>query len=104
MPLHDDENNDKTVRLTWRPYANLSAASEAVTTDITFHVVLRRKTLFYLTNIILPIMIISFLSVFMFHLPAESKVQNYYRVTCLTKQNLGRKNASVKAVYKSRKG
>ena len=33
------------------------------------------KTLFYLTNIILPIMIISFLSVFMFHLPAESKVK-----------------------------
>ena len=33
------------------------------------------KTLFYLTNIILPIMIISFLSVFMFHLPAESKVR-----------------------------
>ena len=61
----------------WRPYANLSAASSAVTTDITFHVVLRRKTLFYLTNIILPIMIISFLSVFMFHLPAESKVQTF---------------------------
>ena len=73
-PLLLDEDNDSNVRLSWRPYRNLSAAAEAVTTDITFHVVLRRKTLFYLTNIILPIMIISFLSVFMFHLPAESKV------------------------------
>ena len=72
-PLVLDEDNDN-VRLSWRPYRNLSAAAEAVTTDITFHVVLRRKTLFYLTNIILPIMIISFLSVFMFHLPADSKV------------------------------
>ena len=69
------EDYGRSVRLSWRPYANMSAATDDLTTDITFYVVLRRKTLFYLTNIILPIMIISFLSVFMFHLPAESKVK-----------------------------
>ena len=39
----EDPNNNGTARLSWRPYANLSAAAEAVATDITFHVVLRRK-------------------------------------------------------------
>ncbi len=41
-------------------------------TDITFYIVIRRKTLFYTVNLILPTVLISFLCVLVFYLPAEA--------------------------------
>ena len=40
--------------------------------DITFHIRIRRKTLFYTVNLILPTVLISFLCVLVFYLPAEA--------------------------------
>ncbi|XP_076314010.1 acetylcholine receptor subunit alpha-like 1 [Tachypleus tridentatus] len=40
--------------------------------DITFNITLRRKTLFYTVNLIIPCVAISFLSVVVFYLPSES--------------------------------
>jgi len=40
--------------------------------DITFHITIRRKTLFYTVNLILPTVLISFLCVLVFYLPAEA--------------------------------
>lgn len=46
--------------------------------DITFNVTLRRKTLFYTTNLILPCVVMSLLSILVFYLPSDSneKVSN----------------------------
>lgn len=46
--------------------------------DITFNITMRRKTLFYTVNIIIPCMGISFLTVLTFYLPSDSgeKVRN----------------------------
>lgn len=41
-------------------------------TDITFYITIRRKTLFYTVNLILPTVLISFLCVLVFYLPAEA--------------------------------
>ncbi|CAG7723103.1 unnamed protein product [Allacma fusca] len=41
-------------------------------TDITFFITIRRKTLFYTVNLILPTVLISFLCVLVFYLPAEA--------------------------------
>ena len=40
--------------------------------DITFNVTMRRKTLFYTVNLIIPCMGISFLTVLVFYLPSDS--------------------------------
>lgn len=40
--------------------------------DITFNVTLRRKTLFYTVNLIIPCILISALSVLVFYLPSDS--------------------------------
>ncbi|KAM7311621.1 acetylcholine receptor subunit alpha-like 1 [Ixodes scapularis] len=40
--------------------------------DITFNITLRRKTLFYTVNLIIPCVAISFLSVLVFYLPSDS--------------------------------
>ena len=47
--------------------------------DITFNITMRRKTLFYTVNLIIPCMGISFLTVLTFYLPSDSgeKVINY---------------------------
>ena len=42
------------------------------TMDITFYITMRRKTLFYTVNLILPTVLISFLCVLVFYLPAEA--------------------------------
>ncbi|KAK2716449.1 acetylcholine receptor subunit beta-like 1 [Artemia franciscana] len=41
-------------------------------TDLTFYITIRRKTLFYTVNLILPTVLISFLCVLVFYLPAEA--------------------------------
>lgn len=41
-------------------------------TDISFHIKIRRKTLFYTVNLILPTLLISFLCILVFYLPAEA--------------------------------
>ena len=45
--------------------------------DITFNITMRRKTLFYTVNLIIPCMGISFLTILVFYLPSDSgeKVQ-----------------------------
>lgn len=40
--------------------------------DITFNITMRRKTLFYTVNLIVPCMAISFLTILVFYLPSES--------------------------------
>ncbi|KAG1687026.1 Acetylcholine receptor subunit alpha-like [Nymphon striatum] len=40
--------------------------------DITFNITMRRKTLFYTVNLIIPCMAISFLTILVFYLPSES--------------------------------
>lgn len=45
---------------------------EAPFVDITYYISLRRKTLFYTVNLIIPCIGISFLTVFVFYLPANS--------------------------------
>jgi hypothetical protein len=49
--------------------------------DITFNITMRRKTLFYTVNIIIPCMGISFLTVLTFYLPSDSgeKVSSRHR-------------------------
>ncbi|PBC27261.1 Acetylcholine receptor subunit alpha [Apis cerana cerana] len=44
--------------------------------DITFNITMRRKTLFYTVNIIIPCMGISFLTVLTFYLPSDSGEKN----------------------------
>ncbi|CAF1148491.1 unnamed protein product [Didymodactylos carnosus] len=41
--------------------------------DITYQIVLRRKTLFYTVNLIIPCVSISLLTIFVFYLPSESR-------------------------------
>lgn len=51
--------------------------------DITFNITMRRKTLFYTVNLIIPCMGISFLTVLVFYLPSDSgeKVRETYNLT-----------------------
>jgi hypothetical protein len=54
--------------------------------DITFNITMRRKTLFYTVNLIIPCMGISFLTVLVFYLPSDSgekvKIQLLSKNTC----------------------
>ena len=49
-----------------------SEEEEKLLTDITFILTMRRKTLFYTVNLIIPCVGISFLTVLVFYLPADS--------------------------------
>lgn len=49
-----------------------SVGNNPTETDITFFITIRRKTLFYTVNLILPTVLISFLCVLVFYLPAEA--------------------------------
>ena len=51
---------------------NASSPNMPTETDITFYITIRRKTLFYTVNLILPTVLISFLCVLVFYLPAEA--------------------------------
>ncbi|XP_075215940.1 nicotinic acetylcholine receptor beta1 [Lycorma delicatula] len=53
-------------------YLNIYQGNEPTETDITFYIIIRRKTLFYTVNLILPTVLISFLCVLVFYLPAEA--------------------------------
>ena len=53
-------------------YLNVHNDSQPIETDITFYITIRRKTLFYTVNLILPTVLISFLCVLVFYLPAEA--------------------------------
>ena len=56
--------------------------------DITFNITMRRKTLFYTVNLIIPCMGISFLTVLVFYLPSDSgekvpTLHSYQPPSCL---------------------
>ena len=53
-------------------FLNIYNDSHPTETDITFYITIRRKTLFYTVNLILPTVLISFLCVLVFYLPAEA--------------------------------
>ncbi|KAG8042138.1 hypothetical protein G9C98_000129, partial [Cotesia typhae] len=53
-------------------YLNTYQGDFPTETDITFYIIIRRKTLFYTVNLILPTVLISFLCVLVFYLPAEA--------------------------------
>ena len=53
-------------------YLNTYKGTFPTETDITFYIIIRRKTLFYTVNLILPTVLISFLCVLVFYLPAEA--------------------------------
>ena len=53
-------------------FLNIYNESKPTETDITFYITIRRKTLFYTVNLILPTVLISFLCVLVFYLPAEA--------------------------------
>ena len=63
-------------------YLNVFNDSTPTETDITFYITIRRKTLFYTVNLILPTVLISFLCVLVFYLPAE--VCAIYTLNCKT--------------------
>ena len=51
-------------------------------TDITFKLTMRRKTLFYTVNLIVPCVALTFLTVLVFYLPSDSgeKVTNSVKI------------------------
>ncbi|KAH9376505.1 hypothetical protein HPB48_006590 [Haemaphysalis longicornis] len=51
---------------------NNSKQQRPTETDISFYITIRRKTLFYTVNLILPTVLISFLCILVFYLPAEA--------------------------------
>ncbi|KAG8199964.1 hypothetical protein JTE90_006209 [Oedothorax gibbosus] len=51
---------------------NQSKNGQPTETDISFYITIRRKTLFYTVNLILPTVLISFLCILVFYLPAEA--------------------------------
>ncbi|RWS30485.1 acetylcholine receptor subunit beta-like 1, partial [Leptotrombidium deliense] len=51
---------------------NNSKYNKPTETDITYTIKIRRKTLFYTVNLILPTLLISFLCILVFYLPAEA--------------------------------
>ncbi|RWS15337.1 beta-1 subunit of nicotinic acetylcholine receptor-like protein [Dinothrombium tinctorium] len=51
---------------------NNSKYNKPKETDITYTIKMRRKTLFYTVNLILPTLLISFLCILVFYLPAEA--------------------------------
>ena len=69
--------------------------------DITFNVTMRRKTLFYTVNLIIPCMGISFLTVLVFYLPSDSgeKVRTHLSLPSLQiNYSRGTLNAIAKTV------
>ncbi|KAJ6219373.1 hypothetical protein RDWZM_005185 [Blomia tropicalis] len=51
---------------------NNSKLGKPTETDISFYITIRRKTLFYTVNLILPTVLISFLCILVFYLPSEA--------------------------------
>nr|ADG63463.1 nicotinic acetylcholine receptor beta 2 subunit [Pardosa pseudoannulata] len=51
---------------------NNSKNGKVAETDISFYITIRRKTLFYTVNLILPTVLISFLCILVFYLPTEA--------------------------------
>jgi len=55
-----------------KPKSEVDRENDKLLTDITFILTMRRKTLFYTVNLIIPCVGISFLTVLVFYLPADS--------------------------------
>ena len=61
------------LRVTSRKNRRRQSCCDEPSIDLTFHVTMRRKTLFHTVNLIIPSVAISFLTVLVFYLPSESR-------------------------------
>ena len=68
-------------------FLNIYNDSRPTETDITFYITIRRKTLFYTVNLILPTVLISFLCVLVFYLPAEAGEKVWNIISYSVSQN-----------------
>ena len=59
-----------------------------VFSDIFFNMVIRRKPLFYIVNLIIPCVGIFYLSILVFYLPAQSKQKTALVIAILVSQTL----------------
>lgn len=86
-------------------YLNIYEGGQPTETDITFYIIIRRKTLFYTVNLILPTVLISFLCVLVFYLPAEAgeKVPRYllsfFCILFRKNENCNVKNESIATYF-----
>uniref|UniRef100_A0A8C3HS86 Cholinergic receptor nicotinic delta subunit n=1 Tax=Chrysemys picta bellii TaxID=8478 RepID=A0A8C3HS86_CHRPI len=56
--------------------------------DITFYLIIKRKPLFYIINIVLPCILIAFMAIFVFYLPAESGEKMTLAISVLLAQSV----------------
>uniref|UniRef100_A0A8C8S755 Cholinergic receptor nicotinic delta subunit n=1 Tax=Pelusios castaneus TaxID=367368 RepID=A0A8C8S755_9SAUR len=56
--------------------------------DITFYLIIQRKPLFYIINIVLPSILIAFMAIFVFYLPAESGEKMTLAISVLLAQSV----------------
>ena len=70
------------------PRESLHCLTCSYLSDIYFNMVIRRKPLFYIVNLIIPCVGIFYLSILVFYLPAQSKQKTALVIAILVSQTL----------------